>query len=327
MSHSSLASPTEVLRQANSPPPYTSPPPTHLSYEQNLQWRENAKDLMDATIDKWTYPAVPLTTLKDIRDSAKIAAQLAKIWVLAQLDPTQQDSADVKYHMEHLWHHFNQANQAAAAHSQAAWQYPLHLASRLHEKLDEDPSHSMVDIVVHKFKHLKHAFETDEFVATDDPDIISFAPILQSSTYNHGLGTHRYSFKVEYHSRSPSPLGMPIIPLVPPIPRSPSYHVRTPSPSPPPLVRRIRSPSPPTIISGANQDLVNQLPHYTHPSPPFIKNRSDGRLCIPMPISDINGNKGKAKYVQFLLNNSTPRAFLTMGRGHPVYAVKLQARP
>ena len=190
---------------------------------------------MDATIDKWTYPAIPLTTLEDIRDSAKIAARLAKIWALAQLDPTQRDSVDVKYHMERLWHHFSQANQAAATHSQAAWQYPLHLASRLHEKLDEDPTHSMVDIVMHKFKHLRCATEADEFVAMDDPDIISFVPILQSSTYAHGLGTNRYPFKVKYHSRSPSPLGTLTIPLVSPIPRSPSYHVRTPLPSPPPL--------------------------------------------------------------------------------------------
>ena len=81
---------------------------------------------MDATIDKWTYPAIPLTTIEDIRDSAKIAARLAKIWALAQSDPTQRDSADIKYHMECLWHHFDHANKAAAAHSQAAWQYPLH---------------------------------------------------------------------------------------------------------------------------------------------------------------------------------------------------------
>ena len=73
---------------------------------------------MDATIDKWTYPAIPLTTLKDIRDLAKITACLAKIWALAQSDPTQRDSTDIKYHMECLWHHFNQANKAAAAHSQ-----------------------------------------------------------------------------------------------------------------------------------------------------------------------------------------------------------------
>ena len=190
MSHSSLTSPTEILRQANSPPLYMPPPPTHLSHEQNLQWQENARDLMDATIDKWTYPAVPLTTLEDICNSAKIAVHLAKIWALAQSDPTQRDSADVKYHMEHLWHHFDQANKMAAAHSQATWQYPLHLASWLHEKLDEDPNHSTVDLVVHKFKHLRRATETDEFVATDDPNVISFIPILQSSTYSHRLGTN-----------------------------------------------------------------------------------------------------------------------------------------
>ena len=72
---------------------------------------------MDATIDKWTYPSVPLIAVEDIRNSAKIAARLAKIWVLAQLDPTQRDSTDVKYHMERLWHYFKNANKAAAAHS------------------------------------------------------------------------------------------------------------------------------------------------------------------------------------------------------------------
>ena len=44
---------------------------------------------MDATIDKWTYPVIPLTTIESIRDSAKIVARLAKIWALAQSDPTQ----------------------------------------------------------------------------------------------------------------------------------------------------------------------------------------------------------------------------------------------
>ena len=100
MSHSSLDSPTEILRSTVLLPPYTPPPPTELSHERRLQWRENAKELMDATIDKWTYPSIPLTAIEDIRNSAKIAARLAKIWALAQSDPTQRDSANVKYHME-----------------------------------------------------------------------------------------------------------------------------------------------------------------------------------------------------------------------------------
>ena len=277
---------------------------------------------MDATINKWTYPAVPLTVLEDIRNSAKIAARLAKIWALAQSDPTQRDSADVKYHMEHLWHHFKNANKAAAAHSQAAWEYPLNLASRLHEKLDEEPGRSTVDIVVHKFQHLKKVEDSDDFIAIDDPNVISFTPILDSSTYQHGIGTNRYSFKVEYHSRSPSPLGTPVIPLVSPIPRSPSYHVASPSP---PLLHRIQSPSPLIMISGANQNDVNNSTRYTHPGPPFVKNRSDGRLCISMPIRNTNNNCGKAKYVRFILDDTSPRALLTMGKGHPVFAVKLRA--
>ena len=282
MSHSSLDSPTEILRSNILPPPYTPPPPTELTHEQKLQWREQAKELMDATIDKWTYPSVPLTAIEDIRNSARIAARLAKIWALAQSDPTQRDSAHVKYHMERLWQYFENANKAAAAHSQAAWEYPLNLASRLHEKLDQEPGRSTVDIVVHKFQHLRKSEEADEFIAIDDPDIISFVPILDSSTYSHGLGTNRYSFKVEYHSRSPSPLGTPTIPLVSsiprspaylitplsPVPRSPSYHVAM----PPPLAQRIRSPTPPVVITGANQEVVNNLARYAHPGPPFIKN-------------------------------------------------------
>ena len=337
MSHSSLDSPTEVLRSATLPPPYTPPPPTTLSHEQRLLWHENAKELMDATIDKWTYPSVPLTAIEDIRNSAKIAARLAKIWALAQSDPKQRDLADVKYHMECLWQHFKNANKVAAAHSQAAWEYPLNLVSRLHEKLDQEPGRSTVDIMVHKFQHLRKNEETNEFIATDDPDIISFVPILDSSTYSHGLGTNRYSFKVEYHSRSPSLLGTPIIPLVSPIPRSPTYRVaplslvpRSPSyhvTTPPPLAQRIRSPTPPVVIVGANQEVVNNSARYTHPGPPFIKNWSDGRFCITTPIYDANNNKGKAKYVRFILDDANSRAHLTMGKGHPVFAIKLHARP
>ena len=158
--------------------------------------------------------------------------------------------------MERLWQYFKNANKAAAAHSQAAWEYPLNLASRLHEKLDKEPGRSTVDIIVHKFQHLRKDGESDEFIAVDNLDVISFTPVLNSSTYHHGLGTNRYSFKVEYHSCSPSPLGTPTIQLVSPIPRSPvhqdiplspiprspSYHVTSPPPS---LAHQIRSPTPP----------------------------------------------------------------------------------
>ena len=194
----------------------------------------------------------------------------------------------------------------------------------------------MVDIVIHKFQHLRKAEDSDEFIAVDNPDIISFTPILDSSTYHRGIGTNRYSFKVEYHSRSPSPLGTPVIPLVSPIPqsptnlvtplspipRSPSYHVASPSP---PLLRRIRSPSPPITITGANQDVVNNSLRFAHPGPPFVKNRLDGRFCISTPICDANNNRGKAKYMRFVLDNANPRALLTMGKGHPVFTVKLRA--
>ena len=183
MSHSSLDSLTEILRQAVSPPPYTPPPPMQLSHEQNLQWCENTKELMDATLDKWIYLSVPLTMIEDIRSSAMITTRLAKIWALAQSDPTQRDSADVKYYMKRLWHHFDNANKAAATHSQAAWEYPLNLASQLHEKLDEEPGRSTVDIVVHKFQHLRKAEDLDNFIAINNPDVISFTPILDSSTY------------------------------------------------------------------------------------------------------------------------------------------------
>ena len=293
---------------------------------------------MDTTLDKWTYPSIPLTAIEDIRNSARIAARLAKIWALAQSDPTQRDSANVKYHMEHLWHHFDNTNKAAAAHSQAAWEYLLNLASRLHEELDKEPERSTMDIIVHKFQHLRKAEDSDEFITVDNPDVILFTLVLNLSTYYRGLGTNRYSFEVEYHSRSPSPLGMPTIPLVSPIPRSPSYQVAPLSPVPQspvyhvaslplPLAHRIRSPTPPVIITGADQDVVNHSPCYTHPGLPFIKNQSDGRFCITTPIYDANNNKGKAKYIWFILDDASPRAHLTMGKGHPVFAVKLCARP
>ena len=195
-----------------------------------------------------------------------------------------------------------------------------------------------MDIVVHKFQHLRKAEDLDKFIAVDNPDIISFTPILDSSTYQHGIGTNHYSFRVEYHSRSPSLLGTPVIPLVSPVPRSPSYRIAPLSPIPrspsyhvtslsPPLLHRIRSPSPPITVMGANQEVVNNSPRFAHPGPPFVKNRSNGWFCISTPICDANNNCGKAKYVRFVLDDANPRALLTMGKGHPIFAVKLRARP
>ena len=43
---------------------------------------------MDATLDKWTYLAIPLTHIEDIHNLVKIAVRLAKIWAMAQSDPT-----------------------------------------------------------------------------------------------------------------------------------------------------------------------------------------------------------------------------------------------
>ena len=195
-----------------------------------------------------------------------------------------------------------------------------------------------MDIVIHKFQHLRKAEDSDEFITVDNPNIISFTPILDLSTYHHRVGTNRYAFKVEYHSQSPSPLSTPTIPLVLPVPqspipfiaplslvpRSPSYHVASPSP---PLLHRIRSPSPPVTIAGADQHVVNNSPRYAHPGPPFVKNRSDGWFCISTPICDANDNRSKAKYIRFVLDNTNPRALLTMGKGHPVFAIKLRACP
>jgi hypothetical protein len=76
---------------------------------------------------------------------------------------------------------------------------------------------------------------------------------------------------------------------------------------------------------GADPNVVNNTSRYAHPGPPFIKNRSDGRFCIATPIYDANNNKGKAKYVHFVLNDVSPRAHLTIGKGHPVFAVKLRS--
>ena len=78
---------------------------------------------------------------------------------------------------------------------------------------------------------------------------------------------------------------------------------------------------------GADQEVVNNSLRFAHPGPPFVKNRLSGRFCISTPICDTNDNRGKAKYVRFVLDDANPRAFLTMGKGHPVFAVKLRARP
>jgi hypothetical protein len=214
------------------------------------------------------------------------------------------------YHMDRLWDFFKQANKAAAVHSEAAWQYPMHLAHWLHENLDNNPEKSTADIVVKKFKHLHLTESKKEYIATSDPDVISFTPIVDSSTYSHGLGTHKWCFKVEHHSSSPSPLGTPRIHLVTPVPRSPSYHVRSNSPSPEPtsLEARFRPQSPPILVDEADGTITAENLTYVHPGPPYVKNRSSGRLCITNPITDALGKRSKAKYVQFVLDHDSPHA-------------------
>jgi hypothetical protein len=59
-----------------------------MTQTQELKWREEAKELMDITLNKWTYPTISLTHIEDMWNSAKMAARLAKIWALAQLDLT-----------------------------------------------------------------------------------------------------------------------------------------------------------------------------------------------------------------------------------------------
>jgi hypothetical protein len=117
MDYSPPPSPSELLATYISPcntPPPNSEPSTTLTYTQVQQWREEARELMDITLDKWTYPTIPLTHIEDMRDSARMAARLAKIWALAQSDLTRTDSDCLTYHMERLWHFFDQANKVAA---------------------------------------------------------------------------------------------------------------------------------------------------------------------------------------------------------------------
>ena len=98
--------------------------------------------------------------------------------------------------MERLWQHFNHANKAATAHSQAAWQYPLHLANRLHEKMNEEPGRSTMDIIIHKFKYLKQSTDLEEFVPANDPDV----PIDTRSKLSIILGLPPHSVHQPYHS-------------------------------------------------------------------------------------------------------------------------------
>jgi hypothetical protein len=176
--------------------------------------------------------------------------------------------------MERLWDFFDQANKVAAFHSEAAWQYPMHLAHWLHKNLDNHPENSTADIVVNKFKHLKLAESKEEYTVTSDPDIILFTPIVDSSTYSHGLGSHKWCFKVEHHSSSPSPLGTPRIHLVTPIPHSPSYHICLPSPSPEPtsLEARFHPRMPPILADEADRSVTQDNLTYIPPGPPYVKN-------------------------------------------------------
>ena len=92
-------------------------------------------------------------------------------------------------------------------HSEAAWQYPMHLVHWLHKNLDLHPKKSTTNIMVNKFKYLKLDDTKEEYITITDPNVILCTPILESFTSNHELDTHCYCFKVECHSCSPTLLG------------------------------------------------------------------------------------------------------------------------
>ena len=82
----------------------------------------------------------------------------------------------------------------------------------------------------------------------------------------------------------------------------------------PPFVRWVRGSAPFGIGNRSGQRSVG-------------KRNESCNIRNTTPIYDANNNKGKAKYVRFILDDISPRAHLTMGKGHPVFAIKLWARP
>ena len=328
--------PPELIQRSDSPYSTASTPPRRVLWDR---WRDDRRrerlipQRVEALEARWNNPPT-FTHMEEVRKTAEVAAQLAKIIGIAKYDSDGIYDPDITYHMCCLKRHFEQVNQAAAHHSEAAWTYPIHLASQLHELLDLEPHKATVDIVIHKFKHLIK--RDDEYVLTPNPDTISFTPRLQSSTYAHRLGTNRYDFITTYHTPSPITSPSPPSPGIPrspslitfstppegtpspivfaanlipaPTPRSPSYHVHS-KVATPTLAMRLRSPMPPQMLFKGNPEDIGQGSHfYTHPGSPFRKNRLETHKNVCANIKDVNGRLLRAKYAHFVFDSEVPHA-------------------
>ena len=83
-----------------------------LGYDHDIPWHVKALEA------RWTNPPT-FTHMEEVRKTAEVAAQLAKIIGIAEFNSNRIYDPDVTYHMRRLKRHFEQANQAAAHHSEA----------------------------------------------------------------------------------------------------------------------------------------------------------------------------------------------------------------
>src|ERR1700747_2650399 len=134
-----------------------------------------ADDLEEYLRTRW-FSGMTMTQIEDTRNSYKIAAKMAKVLGTKryeELNDYADKDPDVEFHLKRLRRFFGQANQAAATHCNAAGEYPLRIASWLHEKLDDNKETS---INVSYSKYLKKNTEatTDEYIQQIEWDIIRY---------------------------------------------------------------------------------------------------------------------------------------------------------
>jgi hypothetical protein len=176
------------------------------------------------TIDRDDADAIP-----DDSDSAEVALhrmiaeptsedpisrfdRILKIFLGSPSAQKPPYAEDIQYHTRRLLTNCTNAFRATNAHDAATWQYPLYLASWLHERQNASPGRATTDIVVPKFKYTKKEEASTDYLATSDPDVISYTPISDQSPNYPGLGSGRCSFHVGCDGNEEWDNGWPPVP-------------------------------------------------------------------------------------------------------------------
>jgi hypothetical protein len=173
------------------------------------------RDDTDAIPDDSDSAGVALNRIMTEPTSEDPISRLDRILKIFLGSPSTQKppyAEDIQYHTRRLLTNCTNAFRAASANDAATWQYPLFLASWLYERQNASPGRVTTDIVVPKFKYTKKEEASTDYLATSDPDVISYTPISDQPPNYPGLGSGRCSFHVGCNGNEEWDNGWPPVP-------------------------------------------------------------------------------------------------------------------